>query len=79
MPSLVLTVCLPRGLGCSLNFGWREVVIKDPFIAEYLDSFILSTLTSYDLYTNYSLPSVTNIDSNTNQHKNKWVEGRWTT
>lgn len=49
MPSLVLTVCLPCVLGCSLNFGWREVVIKDPFIAEYLDSFILSTLTSYDL------------------------------
>lgn len=49
VPSLVLTVCLPCVLGCSLNLGWREVVIKDPFIAEYLDSFILSTLTSYDL------------------------------
>lgn len=48
MLSLVLTVCLFHVLGCSLNFGWREVVIKDPLIAEYLDSFILCTLTSYE-------------------------------
>lgn len=48
MSSLVLTVFLPCVLGCSLNVEWREVVIKDLLIAEYLDSFILSTLTSYE-------------------------------